>query len=95
MNLTEMIESVAKNGNGGVGCTKKVADQMVRDVLNAIEEGLVKDGHVRIGELGTLKTVKRAARQGRNPRTKETIEIPEKNTAVFRVSKLLSLKLNG
>lgn len=41
-------------------------------------------GHsVKLVGFGTFKLKKRAARVGQNPKTKERVEIPERNMAVF------------
>jgi len=55
----------------------------------AITDTLKKDEKVTLIGFGTFSVSNRAARDGRNPQTGETMKIPAKNVAKFKVGKNL------
>ena len=85
MDRTGLIARVAETGS----CTKKLAEDVVDNVINAITYGLVTDGKVLLTGWGRLKTTKRAARQGVNPKTGEAIDIPESIVINFKAGEKL------
>ena len=86
MNKEDLINLVASAD----GFTKKQARVAVERVLNAIKEGLKKDGIVRIIGFGTFKISERKERKGRNPQTGEEIVIPAKKVIKFSPGKELN-----
>ena len=84
MNKGELVNEVAKT----LG-SKKLAQQAVDAVLNAIVEALKKDDKVALVGFGTFKVDQRKERKGRNPQTKEEIIIPAKKVPKFVPGKLL------
>lgn len=64
--------------------TPEFLHQFMREATALIEEGLARDGLVRLHEFGTFELQWAEARRGRNPRTGEAIIIPGKNRIVFR-----------
>ena len=50
--------------------------------------------NIEIRGFGTYKVKKRSARIGRNPKNSETIQIPEKKTIRWKMSKILYNRLN-
>lgn len=63
--------------------TKKEAEHICEQVLDAIAETVEVKGEQKWPGFGTFKREKRAARKGRNPWTGETIDIPAKNAVTF------------
>ena len=85
MNKAELSAAVAEK----IGASKKVGEQAVNAVFEAITEALVKGDKVQLVGFGSFEPKERAARVGRNPRTKEEIAIPESRVASFKVGKAL------
>ena len=71
MNKRELIETVASNAQ----ITKKEADAVVNATLDAIIDGLAKEGKVIIPGFGSFEVRNKTAREGRNPRTGEKVKI--------------------
>ena len=90
MNKGDLQNRLAKNCN----LTAKQAAQALNEVLAGIQEGLVKEGHVRIAGFGNFTVKERAARTGRNPQTGETMEIPARKVVTFSASSALKEKVN-
>ena len=85
MNKRELIETVASNAQ----ITKKEADAAVNAALNAIMEGLAKEGKVVIPGFGSFEVRNRTAREGRNPRTGEKVRIAAKRAPAFKPGKAM------
>ena len=83
MYMKDLVEVVANNTN----VSKKQAKDNVTAVIEAIQQGLAKDGKVQIREFGTFKVVTRKAREGRNPQTGAAIQIAEKQVVKFTPAK--------
>lgn len=64
--------------------TPEFLHQFMREATALIEEGLARDGLVRLHEFGTFELQWAKERRGRNPKTGEAIIIPGKNRIVFR-----------
>jgi len=75
----EVIEKLVKQS----GITKKLAAEILHVIPDIIEEGLKKDGEVRVKGLGTFRLKWVRERIGRNPKTGEKTEIPPHNRVVF------------
>ena len=63
-------------------------------ILDEIISGLIKNNNVEIRGFGTFKIKKQKARVGRNPKNGLKVEIPEKKTIQWKMSKELFNKLN-
>lgn len=87
---TDLVEAVAEK----TGISKKASGAYVSAVLEAIGEGLVKDGKVALTGFGTFEVRQRAARQGVNPHTGEVIEIAPSKAVAFKAGKQLKEKVN-
>jgi nucleoid DNA-binding protein len=66
----------------------------VEEATALIEEGLARDGVVKIHEFGTFQLKWLEARQGRNPRTGEPITIPGQYRVTFRSVQKLDSRVN-
>lgn len=84
MNRGKLIEAVAKK----TGLSKRQTDDVIGTIINTIQQGVKKDGEVRLVGFGTFKKVTRKARKGRNPQTGEVIKIARKTSPKFVPSKL-------
>jgi len=74
------------------GLTYPDARALVDDVVKAICDGLVRDGHVVLSGFGTFRVVKRKPRLGRNIARGEKVVVPSRNALVFVPSRSLSGK---
>jgi nucleoid DNA-binding protein len=79
LSTRDLIDRLVKQS----GIKKKLAVDLLRVLPEIIEEGLIKDGEVRVKDLGTFRMKWTQARPGRNPKTGETVEIPPHNRLVF------------
>lgn len=85
MNKRELIETVASNTQ----ITKKEADAVVNATLDAIIDGLAKEGKVIIPGFGSFEVRNKTAREGRNPRTGEKVKIAAKRAPAFKPGKAM------
>ena len=80
MNKSDLVELVAAD----LGGPRSHAERAVRAVLDAVIEGVERDGSVTLAGFGTFERKRREARPGRNPRTGETLLIPASTNIAFR-----------
>ncbi len=66
---------------------KKDLTKLVDIILFKIEESLEKNERVELRDIFTLETRIQKARTSRNPKTQEKIEVSEKKTVHFKMSK--------
>lgn len=88
MNKQDLIAAVLANKEAGVE-TKAAAERALNAVIDAIEEGLKKDGVVQLIGFGTFQVKERSARKGRNPKTGEEIKIKATKTVSFKAGAAL------
>ena len=69
--------------------SKKVATEVLTDLVTMISKHLKKGDKIRIAGLGILQVRKRPARMGRNPATGEAIKIKASKKVAFRAAKEL------
>ena len=91
MNRKEMIAHVSEE----TGQSKSNVEAMLTALLEGWEESLVNGGSVQLVNFFTLSLGIRKARTGIDPRTRNSIEIPEKKVVKFKVGKQLKDKVNG
>src|SRR5262249_42225689 len=80
MMLQEIVRDLAQH----LRLTQKYAREVVYRLQANITEGLLNDGIVRLGELGSLEVKERKGRTGRNPRTRAPVLVPRKIAVAFR-----------
>jgi DNA-binding protein HU-beta len=90
MNKADIISSSAERS----GLTKNDQKKAVKAFLEEIGDALERGEKVNLIGFGTFENKERKARVGRNPRTREEIQIPASNSAVFKQSKPMKEKLN-
>ena len=66
---------------------KKDLSQLVEIILSKIQYALIKNERVELRDIFTLETKTQKPRISRNPKTNEKIEVPEKKTVQFKMSK--------
>ncbi len=84
MNKADLVAEVAKVVN-----TKRLAEDVIACVLEAITKSLKKGQPVTLVGFGTFSVSKRKARVGRNPQTGKEIKIPAKKVPKFSAGKAL------
>jgi DNA-binding protein HU-beta len=67
--------------------SKKVANEILTDLVALIAKNLKKGNKLRMTGLGILQVRKRPARMGRNPATGEAIKIKASKKVAFRAAK--------
>ena len=63
-------------------------------IFSEITEALRKGENIEIRGFGIFKTATRKARIGRNPKNSESVQIPEKKTIKWKMSKIFFKRLN-
>ena len=91
MNKRELIDTVAANAE----ITKKEADAVVNATLDAIIEGLAKEGKVVLPGFGSFEVRNKTAREGRNPRTGKSMKIKASKAPKFKAGKKLKEEVNS
>lgn len=87
-NKQDLIAAIQANKEAGLD-TKAAAERAVNAVIDAIEDGLKKDGLVQLIGFGTFQVKERSARKGRNPKTGEEIKIKATKTVSFKAGAAL------
>ena len=74
---------------------KKDLSKLVGIILSQIEDALVRKERIELRDIFTLETKVQKARISRNPKTNEKVNVPEKKTVQFKMSKKWFNKLNN
>jgi DNA-binding protein HU-beta len=90
MNKADLVNSISEK----TGLTKTKTNEVIDAFVESVTESLKSGDKVTLVNFGTFNTSKRDARKGRNPKTGETIEIPAKRVARFKVGTGLSKNIN-
>jgi nucleoid DNA-binding protein len=88
------IQQFVKSFISKSGGTRKMAEAMIKALPEVIEEGLIKDGDVKVKGLGTFKLKWVQARSGRNPKTGSVIEVPAHSRVIFHPESKLKDRAN-
>ena len=81
---TEFVEKL-----GDKSFSKKDATEIVEKVLDAMQDGLKKDGELDIHGFFKMSVEERAARNGHNPKTGESIVIKAKKVIKCKFKKAI------
>ena len=84
-----MAKATADFRSSTAQITKKEADAVVNATLDAIIEGLAKEGKVVLPGFGSFEVRNKTAREARNPRTGEKIKIEAKRAPAFKAGKAM------
>ncbi len=93
MNKAQLVEQLLKNKKAGFE-SKAAAERAFDAVVDAVRNGVQKDGKVQIIGFGTFSVRERAARNGRNPQTGQAMKIKAYKTVGFKVGKDFKDKIN-
>ena len=74
---------------------KRDLSSLIEIILSEMENSLKKSERVELRDILTLETRIQKARTSRNPKTNEKIEVPEKKTIHFKMSKKWFKELNN
>lgn len=74
---------------------KKDLSKLIQITLVQIEKSLEKNERVELRDIFTLETRIQKARTSRNPKTQEKVEVSEKKTVHFKMSKKWFNSLNN
>ncbi len=74
---------------------KRDLSNIIEIILSEMENSLKKNERVELRDILTLETRIQKARTSRNPKTNEKIEVPEKKTIHFKMSKKWFKDLNN
>jgi len=69
-------------------------EKILEIIFSEITEALRKGENIEIRGFGIFKTTTRKARMGRNPKNSESVQIPEKKTIKWKMSKIFFKRLN-
>ncbi len=90
MNKTDLIKSIA----GKTGCKEIVCRQMVKAMMETMEEELDKGEGIVLQGFGSFRLWAQSPRMGRNPRTGAACPIAPRISVRFKAGKDLLKKLN-
>ena len=69
-------------------------EKILEIIFSEITEALRKGENIEIRGFGIFKTTTRKARIGRNQKNSESVQIPEKKTIKWKMSKTFFMRLN-
>ena len=81
---SKILEQLANNFPNFL---KKDLSNLIEIILSEMENSLKKNERVELRDILTLETRVQKARTSRNPMTNEKVEVPEKRTIHFKMSK--------
>jgi DNA-binding protein HU-beta len=90
MNKADLVNSISER----TGLSKSKTNEVIDAFVSSVTESLKRGEKVTLVNFGTFNTSERDARRGRNPKTGESIEIPSKRVARFKVGTGLSKNIN-
>lgn len=90
MNKTDLIKSIV----GKTGCKEIVCRQMVKAMMETMEEELDKGEGIVLQGFGSFRLWPQSPRIGRNPRTGAACPIAPRISVRFKAGKDLLKKLN-
>lgn len=91
MNKSELID----NMSAASGLTKTDSAKALEAFISSVSDALKSGNDVRLVGFGTFATSKRAATTAINPRTRQTVNVPERKVAKFKAGKSLQDVVNS
>jgi len=73
----------------------KNLSKLIDIIISNMENSLIRSERVELRDIFTLETKIQKARISRNPKTNEKVEVPEKKTVHFKMSKKWFNNLNN
>ena len=90
MTKQDIIDTMAKK----TGQSKAASERMLNAAIEAIKEGVARDGNLVLTNFCSFTVISKAERKGRNPRTGETMVIPARKFIKFKPGKSFDEKVN-
>ncbi len=94
MNRNITRDDISEYINNEFGLSKFDCNGLVKDIIDQLTNGLIRDEIVKIHNFGTFKLRQKKERLGRNPKTKEEVMIPARKVISFIPSKHFLKKIN-
>ena len=91
MTKAELAHEVADNSD----LNKQQAEVAVQAVLDSIVKALRSGDRIEVRGFGSFGLRERNARVGRNPKTGESVQVPAKKVAYFKLGKELRELMNS
>ena len=91
-NLTK--KNLQKKIYYNLGIPNILSDKILNSFFKLIYKGLLRDGEVKISNLGKFKLLDKRARTGRNPKTKQEYIIKQRKSVSFYPSLKVKKRLN-
>jgi len=88
-------ELLQKLCNQHPGLLRRDIKKILHIIFDEISQALCRGENIEIRGFGMFKTVLRKARIGKNPKNLEIVQIPEKRTVRWKMSKTFFNKLNN
>ena len=85
MNKRSFVKSVAEYA----GVSQKTANETINAAIAVVTEALDKGDNVILPGFGSFVVTQQNVRNAKNPRTGETITIPARKVAKFKVGKII------
>lgn len=90
MTKNDLVNYITEN----IGYPKKESYEIVETFFEEMKDALGQEEQVKIAGFGVFEVKHKNKRMGRNPKTKQSMEISERNVLRFRSSQLMKKKLN-
>jgi len=92
MTKSELIDAIVEREDQ---ITRREAEVVVNNILNAIGDALGRGERVELRGFGSFYTKRRDARIGRNPKTGESVAVPSKTVPQFKPGKELRERVDA
>ena len=86
---------IAKYLNEQLGFSISQSAELVDRIIDAMQQGIVEGGELKISGFGTFSLREKVERIGRNPKTKEPHVIPKRRVVSFKASRKLKNTINS
>src|SRR2546422_6632886 len=91
MTKADLIDEVSKIAN----LTKKETETIVNTIFDNITDALSKGDKIELQKFGNFRIRHRNSHKNRNPKTKSSVDVPQKRVPFFKVGKRLRELVNA
>ena len=93
--MTTTKKDLAIQVSNDIGCSKKLANDAVKNIFIIMRESLINGNRIEIRGFGVLQVKDTKAKPAaRNPRTNEIVYVPARRKTHFKPGKLLKDELH-
>lgn len=92
--MTSTKKDIVKEVAARTGFDIAQVKDVVQTMIEAMCEGLARDGNIEIRNFGIFRVKVTPARKARNPKTSEIIAVPEKKHISFKPGQQMKRKIN-